>query len=67
MSPTQASVLDLVNATPAGLTTRQVRDVLGGPDYAVAGKLSRLYARDQIDKESLGGNRALWKRREART
>lgn len=67
MSPTKSEVLAAINSAPAGLTTRQVHDALGGPDYAIAGKLSRLYAYGQIDKESAGGNRALWKRREART
>lgn len=64
MSPTKSDVLELINTAPHGLTTRQVREHLGGPDYCVAGKLSRLYAYGEIDKQSLGGNRALWKRRE---
>lgn len=65
MSPTKSEVLELVNTVSSGLTTQQVIGFLGGTDYAIRTKLSRLYAYGQIDKESAGGNRALWKRREA--
>ena len=64
MSPTKSDVLALVNAAPDGITTREVRARLSGTDYCISNNLSRLYAYGEIDKQSLGGNRALWKRRE---
>ena len=62
MSPTKSDVLELINTAPAGMTTRQVRELMGGTDYCISNNLSRLYAYGQIDKQSLGGNRALWER-----
>lgn len=59
MSPTQADVLDTINAAPAGLTARQIADFVGSDVNSIFGKLCRLYTGGQIMKRP--GNPVLWK------
>jgi DNA-binding IclR family transcriptional regulator len=68
MFPTHAQILQIVNAAPAGLTTRQIAEKLDMAVPTVSGVVSKLAAYGHIAKEPLAGRckTYLWKPRQAR-